>query len=107
MIRFFVQVDRDTQKCAYKCSHAIIDGKGVDVFKQPITDPGKTSKKGRLTLECNDGVFSTIQHGNGDPKKVYFKLTMMYKFMIIVFLIVAFNFGAITTKIYNFYFLFV
>jgi len=44
------QVNRDTQKFAFKCSYAIVDGKGVDVFKDPITDKGKTSKKGRLDL---------------------------------------------------------
>ena len=40
------------------------------MFKQPITDPGKKSKKGRLTLEEQDGVLVTIQEGKGDPKKV-------------------------------------
>jgi nicotinamide phosphoribosyltransferase len=27
------KLDRDTLKCAYKCSWAVIDGKEVDVFK--------------------------------------------------------------------------
>jgi len=44
------QLNRDTQKFAMKCSAARIDGKWIDVFKDPITDPGKTSKKGRLDL---------------------------------------------------------
>ena len=44
------QLDRDTQKFAMKCSAAEINGEWVDVFKDPITDPGKTSKRGRLTL---------------------------------------------------------
>lgn len=39
-------VNRDTQKFAMKCSAAKIDGTWVDVFKDPITDKGKTSKKG-------------------------------------------------------------
>lgn len=42
--------DRDTMKCAYKCSSAIVDGKQQDVFKDPITDPGKKSKTGELEL---------------------------------------------------------
>jgi len=44
------KLDRDTLKFAMKCSAACVDGKWIDVFKDPITDPGKTSKKGRLTV---------------------------------------------------------
>ena len=40
------------------------------MYKDPITDPGKKSKKGKLTLEVNDGKFSTCEQGTGDPKKV-------------------------------------
>lgn len=43
-------VNRDDQKFAMKCSAAYINGEWVDVFKDPITDPGKQSKKGRLKL---------------------------------------------------------
>lgn len=43
-------VNRDDQKFAMKCSAVCVDGQWVDVFKDPITDPGKTSKRGRLTL---------------------------------------------------------
>ncbi|XP_076469668.1 nicotinamide phosphoribosyltransferase-like [Babylonia areolata] len=63
------RLDRDTQKCAYKCSYAVIDGKEVNVFKDPITDKAKTSKKGRLTLEYQDGKFTTMDKGTGSPKK--------------------------------------
>ena len=31
----------------------------VDVYKDPITDPGKTSKKGNITLVRNSGGFET------------------------------------------------
>jgi nicotinamide phosphoribosyltransferase len=44
------QMNRDTQKFAMKCSAARIEGRWVDVFKDPVTDPGKVSKKGRLDL---------------------------------------------------------
>lgn len=44
------KVDRDTQKFAYKCSSARVNGKEVEVFKDPITDPGKKSKAGKLDL---------------------------------------------------------
>ncbi|CAL4067443.1 unnamed protein product [Meganyctiphanes norvegica] len=63
------KLDRDTQKCAYKCSYAVINDKGVDVYKQPVTDSGKNSKKGRLTLEIIDGNYTTIENGKGDPEK--------------------------------------
>ena len=43
-------VNRDDQKFAMKCSAALVDGKWVDVFKDPITDKGKQSKKGKLKL---------------------------------------------------------
>lgn len=45
------KLNRDTQKCAFKCCSIIINGEEHEVFKDPITDPGKKSKKGRLTLQ--------------------------------------------------------
>ena len=43
------------------------------MFKQPITDLGKKSKKGHLTLECDNGKYRTVEEGKGDPKKVILK----------------------------------
>ncbi|KLD64402.1 nicotinate phosphoribosyltransferase [Dyella japonica] len=43
-------MNRDTQKFALKCSAARIGGHWVDVFKAPVTDAGKVSQRGRLTL---------------------------------------------------------
>lgn len=64
------KMDRDTQKVAFKCCYAKIGGKDVDVFKDPITDKGKRSKKGRLTLEKDaSGNYVTITDTKGDPKK--------------------------------------
>ena len=48
------QLDRDTQRFAMKCSAAKIDSKWVPVQKDPVTDSGKKSKAGRVTL-YNDG----------------------------------------------------
>merc|ERR1712007_261974 len=45
------KLNRDTFKCAFKCSEITINGKVREVFKDPITDNGKASKKGRLTLQ--------------------------------------------------------
>jgi nicotinamide phosphoribosyltransferase len=44
------QVNRDTQKFAMKCSEVVVDGVARPVSKDPITDPGKKSKTGRLEL---------------------------------------------------------
>lgn len=56
------KLDRDTQKFAFKCSSAMIDGTARDVFKQPITDSGKHSKRGRLKLVRGaDGALTTRQ----------------------------------------------
>lgn len=53
------QLDRDTCKFAVKCSAAYIDGQWVDVFKDPITDKGKASKKGRVVLCKNEDQYYT------------------------------------------------
>lgn len=59
---------RDDQKFAMKCSAALINGEWVDVYKDPITDKGKLSKKGRLELvhECGLGScgFRTVEEKN-------------------------------------------
>jgi len=49
---------RDDQRFAMKASAALINGTWVDVYKDPITDTGKTSKKGRLGLIDTCGVGS-------------------------------------------------
>ena len=62
-------------KCAFKCSEiSISDGQdgtvARNVYKDPITDKGKASKKGRLTLERNaDGVLETKTEGTGCPEQ--------------------------------------
>lgn len=58
------QVNRDTQKFAYKCSSVVVAGTRRDIFKQPITDLGKQSKKGRLDLIMHQGHYKTVEHGN-------------------------------------------
>lgn len=53
------QVDRDTQRFAMKCSSAQINGKWVDVQKDPVTDSGKKSKAGRVTLYKSGGEYAS------------------------------------------------
>lgn len=44
------KADRDTYKFAMKMCAITVNGEERDVFKDPVTDPGKASKKGYLTL---------------------------------------------------------
>jgi nicotinamide phosphoribosyltransferase len=62
-------VTRDTMKFAMKAS-AIKIGEGApwkDVFKEPVTDPGKTSKKGRLAVTNRNGRITTIREDELAP----------------------------------------
>jgi nicotinamide phosphoribosyltransferase len=56
------KLNRDTQKFALKCSAARIDGHWMDVYKDPVTDHGKASKRGRLTLARHRefGTYKTV-----------------------------------------------
>lgn len=47
-------VNRDTYGFAMKCSAAKINGEWVDVYKQPKTDSGKNSKRGRLAYVLDE-----------------------------------------------------
>ena len=54
------QVNRDTQKFAFKASCVTIDGVDHDVWKKPVTDSTKSSKPGRLALvHKEDGTWET------------------------------------------------
>ena len=64
-------VNRDDQKFAMKCSAILVDDVWHDVFKDPITDPGKKSKKGRLcTVQTEDGSIETIREKDLQPTQV-------------------------------------
>jgi nicotinamide phosphoribosyltransferase len=54
-------VTRDTNKFAIKACAARVDGKWIDIFKEPITDTGKRSKKGKLKLVIIDGEYKTVK----------------------------------------------
>jgi nicotinamide phosphoribosyltransferase len=56
------RLDRDTQKFALKCSAARVEGQWIDVYKDPVTDKGKQSKRGRMTLlrHREYGTFKTV-----------------------------------------------
>lgn len=43
-------IDRDTSKFAFKASNIIINGISKPIAKNPVTDPGKVSKSGKMKL---------------------------------------------------------
>jgi nicotinamide phosphoribosyltransferase len=56
------QINRDTQRFAMKCSAIRLGDAWHDVHKDPVTDTGKRSMKGRLTLLRNrlTGEYRTV-----------------------------------------------
>lgn len=56
------KVNRDTLRFAMKASAAMIESDWIDVYKDPVTDQGKKSKKGRLALvETENNNVQTIR----------------------------------------------
>lgn len=53
------KVNRDTMKWAMKCSAIKINGEWRSVYKDPKTDPGKVSKRGRFAL-VHEGGWETL-----------------------------------------------
>jgi nicotinamide phosphoribosyltransferase len=62
------KLNRDTCKYAFKCSSATVGGRERDVFKQPATDRGKISKKGRLKLILSEGRCITVRDTSDHPE---------------------------------------
>jgi nicotinamide phosphoribosyltransferase len=65
------QLNRDTLRFALKCSAIDVNGQWHDVYKQPVTDPGKDSRAGRFVLLKEGEDFVTIANSgesgrNGD-----------------------------------------
>ena len=70
------QLNRDTQKFAFKCSNVTVNGQDRDVFKDPVEGHDKASKRGRLALYLDDGVWSTdraIANDGGDQLQTVFR----------------------------------
>ncbi len=68
------KVNRDTFKFAMKCSAIYRRGAWHDVYKDPITDRGKTSKKGVLALiKDQNNNFKTVQEDTLDQQENYLK----------------------------------
>ncbi|WLT39115.1 hypothetical protein NON20_05510 [Synechocystis sp. B12] len=67
------KVNRDTQKFAMKCSEVTVGDKAIPVYKDPVTDPGKTSKKGRLSLVKTDSGYGTVRTSSEDLLQVVYE----------------------------------
>jgi len=65
------KVNRDTQRCAFKCSAQYRDGQWYDIQKNP-KDVSKVSKKGILKLIKVDGEFVTVNEN--EPGEDYLKV---------------------------------
>ena len=65
------KVNRDTQRCAFKCSAQYRNGQWYDIQKNP-KDVSKASKKGKLKLIKIYGEFETV--GENDPGEDYLKV---------------------------------
>ena len=59
------QINRDTLRFALKCSAIDINGQWHDVYKQPVTDPGKDSRAGRFALLKQENEFVTVIQETG------------------------------------------
>ena len=77
------QPNRDTYKFANKLCLAKIDGKYVNVFKDPVTDPGKRSKSGDLDLvKFGHGLMTIdrlVNHGSIGLNNAPSELQLVYK----------------------------
>jgi nicotinamide phosphoribosyltransferase len=63
------KLDRDTMKWAMKASWADIDGTPRDIYKDPLTDPGKRSKGGRHAVVLQDGVYTGVREDALDRRE--------------------------------------
>ncbi|XP_049528288.1 nicotinamide phosphoribosyltransferase [Dermacentor silvarum] len=57
------------QRFAFQCSAAIVGGHEKEVHRNPMTDTGLSSKKGRLTLQHSVSGYTTVEHGQGNPEE--------------------------------------
>jgi nicotinamide phosphoribosyltransferase len=64
------KVNRDTQRFAMKASAIRIAGKWRSIYKDPVTDPAKRSKAGRLALVEEGGELTTVQLEAADGRSL-------------------------------------
>lgn len=59
------KVNRDTQSFAFKCSAIDINGEWYEVYKRPVGDERKASKRGKLSLVKEGIRYKTVTDMNG------------------------------------------
>ncbi|MDG2306864.1 MAG: nicotinate phosphoribosyltransferase [Candidatus Binatia bacterium] len=64
------RLDRDTQSFAFKCSEVVISGEPREVYKDPVTDPAKASKRGRLALIRDEDGLRTVPATDPRPDEL-------------------------------------
>ena len=73
-------VNRDDQKFAMKCSAIRVNGAWREVYKDPITDSGKRSKRGLLKLgKTHMGDYFTVQSNEPDYHDIKDVLEIVFK----------------------------
>jgi nicotinamide phosphoribosyltransferase len=72
------QLNRDTQKFAFKCSNVTVNGEDRDVFKDPVEGHDKASKRGRLALHFANGKWST-RHAHRDTTDAEDRLRTVFR----------------------------
>lgn len=73
-------IHRDTQKFAMKCSAIRVNGEFREVYKDPITDPGKRSKRGFVDLFKNiGGDFITLDQLDYAENNLLSELVTVYE----------------------------
>lgn len=72
-------IDRDTCKFAFKASNVTRNGEDVGIAKDPITDPGKKSKMGRLALTKVGDSFQTMFVEASDDTSAWDQLRTVYE----------------------------
>lgn len=72
------KMNRDTQRFAFKCSSVVVNGEQRDVYKQPVGDTKKNSKRGRIKLVVDrtwqdrqvGPVFATVPESDPRPNEL-------------------------------------
>lgn len=66
------KLDRDTLRFAFKCSAATVNNQYVEVYKDPVTDKNKRSKRGKLklVLGSNQEYNTVSENSTGDDYMV-------------------------------------
>ena len=74
------KVNRDTKKFAQKACSILVDGSWKGIAKDPITDHGKKSKEGILTLGRNNatGELETLRIDSGFPEGYTDEMYLVY-----------------------------